>query len=81
MSWQALLDLIATEVGREAAARIEQRARETMGGERLTISKRRILTVQLIVETAPGKPAEAAKALGVHPSTIYRRLSRKAFIR
>jgi len=81
MSWQALLDLIAAEVGREAAARIEARARATMGGERLTISKRRILTLELIAETAPGKPRDAAKALGVHPSTIYRRLSRKTFIR
>ncbi len=76
MTWGALLDLIADEVGREAANRIEDRARRELGGLRVTISVRKHITKQTINEVAPGKPKEAAKRLGVHPSTIYRRLIR-----
>lgn len=76
MSWRALLELIAEEVGREAAGRIEDRARAEFGGTRITIAKRQAVTVQHIDAVAPGRPKEAARALGVHVSTIYRGLRR-----
>lgn len=81
MSWDALLCLIADEVGSEAAARIEERARIELGGLRITIAKRRTITVETIDAVAPGRPKEAAKALGVHPRTIYRVLQRDRIIR
>lgn len=76
MTWLTLLDIISEEVGQEAAAKIEERARREMGGERITIKKRRQITLELINETAPGKPKEAARKLGVSHSTVYRALRR-----
>jgi DNA invertase Pin-like site-specific DNA recombinase len=76
MSWSALLDMIAEEVGAAAAARIEARARKEMGGIRLTIGVKPIVTRDVIDAIAPGRPKEAAKALGVHQTTIYRALRR-----
>lgn len=81
MSWPALLDLIADEVGREVATRIERRAREEFGGLRITIAKRPVITPTDIDAAAPGRPKEAAKLLGVHHSTIYRTLQRGRIIR
>lgn len=77
MTWSALLELIAEEVGAELAARIEERARLTMGGERITILKRRPLTAELVDTVAPGAPCEAAKKLGVHKATVYRVIRRR----
>ncbi len=76
MSWPDLLNLIAQEAGNQVAAKIENRARKEMGGVRLTISVKPVITMQKIDAVAPGKPKEAAKILGVHQSTIYRRLIR-----
>ena len=76
MSWPDLLNLIAEEAGGSVAAKIEDRARKEMGGVRLTISVKPVITKQIIDATAPGKPKEAARILGVHQSTIYRRLVR-----
>ena len=73
MSWQALLALIAEELGQEAADRIEVRARQELGGVRLTIATRVVVTPDKI---AGQKPQEAAKRLKIHPSTVYRRLIR-----
>lgn len=81
MSWQLLVDLIADEVGADAALRIEDRARIELGGLRITIAKRKPITVETIDSIAPGRPKEAAKALGVHPRTIYRVLQRDRIIR
>lgn len=81
MSWARLVELIRAEVGDAAAKRIEDRARIELGGVRITISKRPILTIEIIETTAPGKPQEAAKVLGVHKTTIYRRLKRTRFVR
>lgn len=76
MSWSDLLRLITEEVGSDAALRIEERARQEMGGTRLTISVTPVVTPDKINRTAPGKPREAAKRIGVHYSTVYRRLIR-----
>ena len=81
MSWVDLLALIAEEAGAEIAARIETRASRELGGLRITIAKRVPITVQQIDSVAPGKPKEAARALGVHPRTIYRVLQRERIIR
>ena len=81
MSWAALLELIVDEVGHDIAARIESRARSEMGGERLTITKRQLLTPQAIDAVAPGQPTLAAKKLKVHRSTVYRALARRRIIR
>ncbi len=75
MSWADLLSLIAEEVGQDAADRIEQRAIESLAGVRLTIASRPTVT-QTKLNTNPGKPREAAKRIGVHYSTVYRRLIR-----
>ena len=77
MTWVALVELIAQEVGEDVAARIEDRARAELGGERITILKRKIITQQRIDAAAAGKPKEAAKKLGVHYSTIYRTINRR----
>lgn len=76
MSWRLLLDLIADELGPSAAQRIEARARRDMAGVRLTISLRSPLDPREVEALAPGRPREAAKLLGVHPSTAYRALRR-----
>jgi DNA invertase Pin-like site-specific DNA recombinase len=74
MSWGALLALIADELGPAAAKRVEARARAEMAGVRLTITGR--INQQIAEAAAPGRPREAAKALGVHPTTVYRALRR-----
>ncbi len=76
MSWPDLLNLIAEEAGGKVAAKIADRARKEMGGMRLTISVKPVITKKIIDATAPGKPKEAARILGVHQATIYRRLIR-----
>ncbi len=76
MSWADLIALISAEVGADAALRIEERARREMGGTRLTISTTPIVNKTKIEQAAPGKPREAAKRIGVHYSTVYRRLIR-----
>jgi hypothetical protein len=76
MSWSALLDLIAAELGTAAAQRVEERARRELPGVRITVCRRPILTRDAVEDVAPGHPREAAKALGVHPSTAYRALRR-----
>lgn len=81
MSWAAIIEMIAQEVGAEAADRIEARARLEFGGMRVTVAKRQSITVSQIDQIAPGKPKEAARALGVHPRTIYRVLQRERLVR
>lgn len=76
MSWAELLALIERECGAEIAAHIEESARIRMGGERITIGKRRPLTLAIIEAAAPGQPKKAAEKLGVHAATVYRRLSK-----
>ena len=81
MSWDVLLELIADELGDDSARRIEERARLELGGMRITISKRRVITRAEIEKIAPGKPLKAAAVLGVHHSTVYRALNRQRIIR
>ena len=76
MSWPDLLELIREEVGDEAASRIEDRARLEFGGLRVTVLKRKLLTVHDIDRAAPGRPREAARRLGVSVNTVYRVLRR-----
>ena len=40
MSWNALLELLAAEVGQDAALRFERRARMELGGVRVTVGVR-----------------------------------------
>lgn len=74
MTWAAIVQLIADEVGAAAAARIDRRVVERFSGARITVSKRRRITAELIDRVAPGRPREAARRLGVHPATVYRAL-------
>lgn len=76
MSWHDLLELIAAEVGKDAAAKIEARARLEMGGMRITINVKPVVTSAVVEAIAPGRPRVAAKVLGVHPTTVYRALRR-----
>jgi hypothetical protein len=76
VSWSDLLALIEDEVGPDAASRIEDRARVELGGLRVTIHKRKPVTVHDIDRVAPGKPKEAAQKLQVSLTTVYRVLRR-----
>lgn len=77
MSWNALLELLAAEVGQDAALRFERRARMELGGVRVTVGVRPWLPADLIDAAAPGRPREAARKLGISPQTAYQRLRRK----
>ena len=81
MSWQQILDIIYDEADKDVAERIEKRAREEMGGQRITISKRIVLTKMMIEQISPGKPQQAADKFGVHHSTVYRILNKHRAIR
>jgi len=81
MSWQALVDIITQEAGADMAARIVKRAKLELGGLRITVGKRAVITAEMVDEVAPGKPREAAKHLGVHPATVYRALQKRILIR
>lgn len=81
MTWQALLALIEAEAGKDVASRIAKRAEYELAGVRLTITSRRPITAEQIDAVAPGRPLKAARALGVHHSTVYRALLRKRLLR
>jgi len=80
-AWWALLELIAEEVGTDAAYRIEQRARYELGGARVTVSVKPWTPPERLEEIAPGKPKQAAKKLGIGVSTAYRRIRKPLTIR
>jgi len=81
MSWAALLELIREEAGDEIADRIEDRARESLAGVRITVCARVPLMADDARKAAPGRPKEAAKILGVQVSTVYRAMRRDRIIR
>lgn len=82
MSWAAVLEVIAEEVGPDIAAAVDRAVRSRLRGLRLTIPVRQPLTPDLVHNTAPYQPRRAAKALDVHPSTVYRLLRlRRTLIR
>ena len=81
MTWEALLDIITDEAGKDIAARIEKRANMELGGTRLMISLRPVVRAMDIHRAAPGKPIVAAKKLGIHPTTAYRKLRKARLIR
>ncbi len=72
MSWADLVALIAEEVGQDAADRIANRARVELGGQRITVGQRPLITDEHLKDP----PKKAAKRVGVHISTVYRRLIR-----
>jgi len=76
VSWHALIELMAKEVGAETAERIAERARLELGGLRITISTKPYVTKEIIDRVAPGNPNKAARKLGVSRQTIYNRLIR-----
>jgi hypothetical protein len=81
MNWALLLELIADELGPEAAIRVDGRARAELAGLRLQILPRPVLTPDHLALTNQARPKEAAKWLGAHVSTIYRRRQRGGCIR
>lgn len=81
MSWALLLDLIAEEAGIDAAARVERRALSRLRGVRITVGARRPLKADDIERVAPGRPREAARKLGISPSSAYRLLGNKPLVR
>jgi len=81
MTWEAILSVIEDEVGATQARRIEERVKREFGGIRVRITKRARITRETIDATAPGQPREAARKLGVSPSTIYRTLRRSRLVR
>ena len=81
MSWGAVLDIIAETEGAEVARRVDSAVRAQLRGVRLTIPARESVTIEQIDAVAPGKPKQAAAALGVHQSTVYRVLQRRRIVR
>lgn len=77
MSWSAVVELLRGELGPEIAGRVDQIVRRAFRGTRLTIPSRVEVTTEAAVSAAPGRPQEAARKLGVHPSTVYRMLRAK----
>ena len=72
MSWAAVLEVIAEELGPDLAAAVDRAVRSRLRGLRLTIPTRRPLTPETVHQAAPHRPRLAAKALDIHPSTAYR---------
>lgn len=81
MSWADIIDIIKQEAGEKLARRIAERIRAEYGGTRITISKRPMITIEQIEQIAPGRPKEAARQLGVHPTTVYRAIQRTRIVR
>lgn len=77
MSWPELVAILAEAVGQASADRVASLLRARLGGCRVTIPSKRRVTCEEVERAAPGKPQEAARKLGVHPSTVYRTLKRR----
>ena len=77
MSWPELLAVLVEAVGQASADRVASLLRARLGGCRVTIPRKRRVTCEEVEQAAPGKPQEAARRLGVHPSTVYRLLKRR----
>jgi len=77
MSWRAMLDLLADEVGLDVAMRIERRLRAELGGVRITIGVRPWMPPEVVHAAAPHQPRQAARKLGISPATAYRVLERR----
>ena len=79
--WSEFLALIAAETDQASADRIGEKARDLMGGVRIQIPKRRELTTadaHRLVREHGGDVRKAAKAAGVHATSLYRRLRKPA---
>lgn len=77
MSWCELLSIIKAESPPEAAAKIEQRLLHELAGIRVAIPTKARLTdgdIQKALRENGYNVEKAAKALGVHSRTVYRRL-------
>jgi len=82
MSWARILEIIKEEVSDPACERIANKVLKEFGGCRVTITDRRKIDFKEAESVSPGKPKEIARALGVHPSTVYRAIKRgKLFVR
>lgn len=81
MTWAAVLEVVAEELGPEVAAAVDRAVRRRLRGLRLTIPIKPVLTPEIVHQAAPHQPRKAAKALEIHPSTVYRLLSRRTLIR
>ena len=77
MSWSELMAILVEAVGQASADRVASLLRARLGGCRVTVPTRRHVTPREVEQAAPGKPREAARRLGVHPSTVYRLLKRR----
>lgn len=81
--WHDLIAIIRSEAGPEVAGRIETEVRFRLGGARLTIpavGRAPPVTEDAIRQALASHKwhvADAARALGVHHSTVYRVLSRR----
>ena len=83
MNWPRLLEIIEEEAGKDACCKIEKRARLEMGGKRIMVysQRQRTVTGQDVHDAAPGRPRIAAKKLGIHEDTAYRKLRKARLIR
>ena len=81
MSWTALLDLIAAELGAEVAERVRLRAEREFPSLRVTVPTvyprpPTDAEIQRVLRECNWCVDLAAKKLGMHRATLYRRLDR-----
>ena len=83
MTWRTVVEIFQRELDGATANRIEQAITLKLGGQRISVPGRTDkptltdTTVQAAIRTAGWNVDEAAKALGVHRTTLYRRLQPK----
>lgn len=79
-SWAALVRILRETIGEDGAAVVVRRAELELQGERVTVPRRSRPTDDQIAEalrTNGYHVVSAARALGVSPGTLYRRLRRR----
>lgn len=74
MTWQALMRIVADVGGPGVAATVCERAKLELQGVRVTVGARAPISRAAVDAVAPGRPREAARALGVSVRTVYRAL-------
>ncbi len=77
MSWSALLDCIRRRCGADVAHVFDELGRQKFGGDRLYIPSHKRIDPETAAEAVVQAPdvRTAARQLGVHRATVYRRLA------
>ena len=74
MTWPVIMEILTESVGKSVARDIEKQVIDALKAKTIYIPTKQKVYAEEIEEAAPGKPAEAAKKLGIPRSTAYYRL-------